>query len=338
MNKPTEFSYYLAKYLQTYLPGIQGASTNTVHSYRDTFTLFLNFCKEKKQIRPDKLDFPHINKALIEEFVLYLEQELGSKTSTRNQRLAAIHAFFHFLMTENAQYIYLAQEILTVPIKKVPVLVPSYLTLQGIEALLKEPDVNTIAGRRDLMILSLMYDTGARVQEIADLTPADIRLPNPPIIKLKGKGNKERIVPLMPNTTKMLKFYLDEHGFRGSESLCYPLFYNKYNSKLTRAGIAFIIKKYASSAHEKYPDIVPEKVNPHMFRHSRAMHLLQADVNLVYIRDLLGHASVKTTEIYARADNDMKRAAIEKASKTFDTSEMKSWQSNADLLSWLKSL
>ena len=338
MRNTTEFSYYLSRFFQVYLPGVRGVSTNTVHSYRDTFTIFIRYCTNNENIKTTKLDFCHIDKQLIERFVSWLEEELNYKISTRNQRLAAIHAFFRFMLSENAQYVFLSQKILSIPIKKAPSYVPEYLSQGGIETLLQEPALDTVYGRRDAMILCLMYDTGARVQEIADLTPCGIRLSNPPTAKLKGKGNKERIVPLMPNTTKMLRIYFEEHGLNHLEVGCHPLFYNKYNEKLTRAGIAYIVQKYASSAHEKQPDLVPKHLNPHMLRHSRAMHLLQADVNLIYIRDLFGHASVKTTEIYARADNEKKRAAIEKASVKINPGESKMWENNSDLLSWLKNL
>jgi len=338
MGKTTEFSYYLARFFQIYLPGVQGVSTNTVHSYRDTFTIFIRYCNDVKQVKPSKLDFCHISKHLIESFTVWLEDVQNNKVSTRNQRLAAIHAFFRFMMSENAQYIFLAQEILAIPIKKTPSNFPDYLKLDGIQLLLQTPKQDTLSGRRDALIMSLLYDTAARVQEIADITPSDVRLSSPPTAKLTGKGNKERIVSLLPNTVKMLKLYLDEHKMNNRESGSYPLFKNKYGTKLTRAGIAYIIQKYADIAHLECPEIVPEEVNPHMLRHSRAMHLLQSGVNLIYIRDLLGHSSVKTTEIYARADSEMKRMAIEKASPQFNTGEPKQWEDNGELLAWLKSL
>lgn len=193
-------------------------------------------------------------------------------------------------------------------------------------------------GRRDVVLLSLMYDTGARVQEIADLTVADIRLEPPSTVKLTGKGSKSRLVPLMTPTSKLLRQYLSDNNLMSIACGTYPLFQNRAHGKLTRAGIAYILDKYVEEARRAHPASIPNVVSPHSFRHSKAMHLLQAGVNLVYIRDLLGHVSIKTTEVYARADSKMKRLALEKAYQDTSPMEMPVWQQSSELLKWLKDL
>jgi site-specific recombinase XerD len=188
-------------------------------------------------------------------------------------------------------------------------------------------------------MLSLLYDTGARVQELADLTLGDVRLSSPTVIRLKGKGNKVRLVPVMTPTEKLLRGYLEEHDPNYAVHHGYPLFCNRDGKKLTRAGIAYILKKYVVQAQSLGSIPLQTVVSPHVLRHSKAMHLLQSGVNLIYIRDLLGHADVSTTEVYARADERFKREALMLAypSPSPETEET-AWQKDADLIDWLKNL
>jgi integrase/recombinase XerD len=239
---------------------------------------------------------------------------------------------------EVPEHIHLCQQILAIPAKKTQGKAIEYLTLDGIKAILDATDTASADGRRDLVLLSLMYDTGARVQEIADLVVADIRLESPATVKLTGKGNKSRIVPLMTPTAKLVEHYLSENGMTKTLHGQYPLFQNRSQEKLTRAGIAYILKKYVIAAGNLRPELIPRNISPHCLRHSKAMHLLQSGVNLVYIRDLLGHVSIKTTEVYARADGEMKRNALENAYKGVTPSELPIWHQNQNLLKWLKEL
>ena len=204
--------------------------------------------------------------------------------------------------------------------------------------LLNMPDQNTRGGRRDLVLLSLIYDSGARVQEIADVHVADVRLHQPATVKLTGKGKKTRIVPLMEPMAKLLEQYLKDNKLHLPQCKEYPLFHNNQGSKLTRSGIAYILKKYFYEAKELYPDCFPDTISPHVLRHSKAMHLLQSGVNLIYIRDLLGHVNIQTTETYAKADSNMKRKALEGAYVGVVSDEMPEWQNNPDLLEWLQNL
>lgn len=216
----------------------------------------------------------------------------------------------------------------------------SYLTIDGLKLLLNQIPTDNMHGRRNLVLLSLLYETGARVQELIDLTPSNIRLEKPSIIYLYGKGEKKRIVPLRDKIAQMLTLYMKENGLDLPSRNCSPLFFNSRYEKLTNSGITYIINTYADIARKINSSIIPDKISPHCFRHSRAMHLLQAGVNLVYIRDLLGHTSIQTTEIYARADTLQKRIALEKATEDVMTTEIKeaSWETDISLKAFLKGL
>ncbi len=336
--KPTDFAYHLTTYLSKYLPGRIGMSRNTIWSYRDTFSLILRFCSEEKTMAIEKITITTLQKKFIVEFLTWLETHRGCSVSTRNQRLAAIHAFFRYLQMEEPGHLFLCQQILAIPMKRSASKAISYLTLDAMKAILEAPDTTCLMGRRDLVLLSLMYDTGSRVQEVADLTVSDVRLENPPTVKVTGKGNKSRLVPLMTPTAKLLDQYLSEHNLKHVAYGSCHLFQNRSRIKLTRAGIAYILNKYVEAARLLHPELIPKEVSPHCFRHSKAMHLLQSGVNLVYIRDLLGHVSIKTTEMYSRADSLMKRNALEKAYQVTSPAEMPVWQQDHDLLKWLKHL
>ena len=222
-----------------------------------------------------------------------------------------------------------------------PVSALNYLSAEGIKLLLAQPDTTTDNGIRHLAILSLMYDTGARVQELADLTVDCVRISHEPYtIRLFGKGRKKRIVPLVKEQAGILREYMKKYHLDDDSKGTSPLFFNNRHEKLTRKGIAYILTTYANLARKESPGLIPERMSCHSIRHSRAMHLLQAGVNLVYIRDLLGHVSIQTTDIYARADSKAKREALEKAYADLvpnrDTD--KDWEKNKDLRDWLRGL
>ena len=278
-----------------------------------------------------------MSKKMIEEFMLWLEEDRKYSVSTRNQRLAAIHAFFRYVQIEAPENLNLCNCILSIPTKKVAESTVPYLTIDAVKALLETIDMRTKKGRRDLSLIALLYDSAARVQEIADLTVGDIGL-SPATVRLKGKGNKTRIIPIVVQTAKLLDSYLEEYNLLGEESLNLPVFSNRNNHKLTRAGITYILSKYVEIARKKTPKLFRKKVTPHILRHSKSMHLLQANVNLIYIRDFLGHASVITTERYAKADSEIKRKAIEKASSNIVPDKKYSKKEKNELLSWLKAI
>ena len=300
--KATDFSKYISDFLTRYLTDEKGASNNTIASYRDTFVLLLNFIQDKKQIKIEKLTLDKITRITITEFLDWIQKERKCSNSTRNNRLAAIHSFYRYLQLESLDHLHECQKILSIKFKKTKKESISYLTVEGIKLLLQQPDTSSMKGRRDLALLSLMYDSGARVQELIDLVPSALRLNNPATIKIIGKGNKARLVPLLDAQTELLKNYIKENRLNEAFANMYPLFFNSRKEKLTRAGINYIVKKYAEKAINTNNTFIPDDISCHSLRHSKAMHLLQAGVNLVYIRDILGHVSVQTTEIYARAN------------------------------------
>lgn len=336
--KPTDFAYYLTCYLGKYLPGVIGAGSNTIKSYRDTFSLLLKFCSLEKSIPAEKLSLDRIDRTMIEEFLAWLENERNCSVATRNQRLAAIKSFYKYLQFERPHTLYQLQDVLAIPVKKMARRSIQYLSPDAVKKLLDMPNKATKRGRRDLVLLSLLYDSGARVQELADVRVADVRLASPATIILTGKGNKTRIVPLMAPMAVLIEQYISDNKLNLVHCNEYPLFQNSSGNKLSRSGIAYILKKYCSEARKHFPECFTEAISPHVMRHTKSMHLLQSGVELIFIRDLLGHVSIQTTEVYARADSSMKRKALESAYVNTLSEELPEWQQNADLLEWLQNL
>ncbi|GHT87534.1 putative integrase/recombinase y4rC [Bacteroidia bacterium] len=333
----TDFSKYLTDFLTKYLVNERGASPNTIKSYRDTFVQFIDYLIHQRGMKLQKITLSVITKEWVVDFLDWLQQEKKCGNATRNNRLAALHSFFKYVQFHYPDHLFEYQRILSIKVKKHKKENINYLTIDGIRLLLEQPDATTSKGRRDIALLSLMYDTGARVQEMVDLTVQDVHIDSPHTIRIMGKGQKVRIVPLMEEQMKILLCYMKENRLIRSECRPYPLFSNNRKEKLTRGGITHIVQKYAQSAGKKDPNLIPAKLSCHSLRHSKAMHLLQAGVNLVYIRDILGHVSIQTTEIYARADSKQKREAIEKAYIAVSPDVNPLWINDDNLLDWLKS-
>jgi len=334
---PTDFAYNLSNYFSKHLPGEVGSGKNTTLSYRDTFKLLLEFAK-KEGIKEEKLTFSRIDKAFIIRFLSWIENERNCCTRTRNQRLAALHAFFSYMQSERPDLIFKFQEIMAIPIKKHHQKPVEFMSDEGIKALLAQPDKRTKSGRKHLVILSFLFATGCRVQELCDTHVADAMYNDNTVSKLTGKGNKSRYIPLDMAFTKLLRQYMEEFGLNEERRSGEFLFKNHSGQKYTRQGISYIVKKYGALAHSQHPELVPESISVHTVRHSRAISLLKSGVELIYIRDILGHVSVQTTEIYARIDGEMKRKALEKASGNPVNEETPAWQRDKSLMDWLKSL
>lgn len=334
MARP-DFAEYLSDYLVKYLPLQMGASTNTIKSYRDSFTVFLRYCRDELHLAPEKLTLQKLDRKMIEGYLLWLEESKGCSASTRNHRLAVLHAFLRYVSVENPEHLSRCNELLEIEPKHAPKKAVEYLSIDELQAIFSQPDTDSPGGQRDLAMLSLLYDSGARVQELIDTKFRDIRFNSPATVKLCGKGNKSRIVPLMPDTAKILTEYINFAGISDPERY---LFLNSRGQKFTRSGVEFVIMKYVIMAKKEKPNLPLGKVTPHVFRHSKAMHLVQANVNLIYIRDLLGHESVKTTEIYAKADSAAKRQALEQAGKNIVPETKYTASKQEELLDWLKNL
>jgi integrase/recombinase XerD len=224
--RPTDFSKNLADFLTHYLPGERGASKNTIASYKDAFILFLTFLKERENIPAERLTLSQITKEAVVKFLDWLEEERGCCAATRNVRLAALHSFFQYLQYQNPENLMEWQRIMSIPVKRTEKSTINYISVEGIRLILEGPNQSTKSGRRNLALLSLMYDSGARVQEIIDLTPSMVRIDLPCTVKLIGKGNKARIVPLLEQQVKFLKIYMTEQKLIQPHANMYPLFSN----------------------------------------------------------------------------------------------------------------
>ena len=212
-----------------------------------------------------------------------------------------------------------------------------YLQVEDLAVILAQPNLTTTQGRRDAVLLSLLYDTGARVQELIDLSVRDVRIEIPAQVRLSGKGRKSRSVPLMARTVNLLTEYLKEHRLEPSQAETFPLFCNRAGGRLSRSGVRYILQKYVQKARTVRPAL-REGISPHTLRHTKAMHLLQAGNPLVVIRSILGHAEVQTTEMYARADMEMTRKALETIAGASPAPELPSWRKNTSLLEALRNL
>lgn len=329
--KKTDFTKALTSYFSTYLPETCGVSPNTCNSYRDAFKLLLLYFQEEKGVPANSIELRMLNRNLASDFLDWLEAQRKVSVTTRNQRLAAMKAFAHYVQYRNPEYLENCTDIIAMRPKKHEKPVIPFLTEEELKALLIQPDPSTRHGLRDLTLLSLLYDSGARVQEITDLKLKDIRLTNPAMATLTGKGRKARQVPLMKETCKLLDAYIRNFNLN-SEPLTSPLFFNQKGQALSRYGITYILKKYVSQAEL---DSDTRKISPHVLRHTKAMHLLRAGVNMIYIRDFLGHVDISTTEVYARIDAEMKRKVFEEKVPNFTPNTTMPWEEDKDLLQWL---
>ena len=336
--KQTKFAQRLTDFLTSYLSQERGCSVNTIKSYRDTMLLLLIYMKAIHKKMADRIEFNDITQERILGFLQWLEQERGCNIATRNARLAAIHAFFKYLQYKVPEQLAEWQRILSIHTKRTPCTTNPYLTAEGLNLLFKQPDTTTEKGRRDLVLLSLLYESGTRVQELIDLTPSRVTFSNLALLRVTGKGNKSRMIPISEQMASLLRSFMMENNLSESFANEYPLFGSGRKRKFTRMGITSILKKYADKARKINPSLIPEKITPHSMRRSKAMILLKAGVDIVSIRDFMGHASVTTTEIYARNDNEQKIKAIVHTALSNSVEEYPSWQKDKGLLNWLESL
>jgi len=335
--KQTDFAKTLTRFLSEYLPGQRNLSTNTIKSYRDTFKQLLIFCNSELSIKPEHLTFAKIKVGTIRDFLIWLEKTRNVGINTCNQRLAAIHSFYRYTQSEQPEILLECQKMLGIPFKKRGKKTVLYLSRESLKYLLEQPDTAKKRGRRDLTIMATLYDTGARVQELIDLKTGDVRLTKPATITLTGKGNKKRCVPIMGKTRNLLEGYMNENHLLKNGTQDRPLFYNSNRNHFTRPGITYILEKHLKQAKENHSEVLfPDSLHSHMLRHTKAMHLLEAGVNLIYIRDLLGHVNVTTTEIYLRANTETKRKALESVYVEVVTQDIPVWEEDTDLLNWLQ--
>jgi len=331
---------WLSRFLTDHLAGERDLSPQTIASYRDAIKLLLTWYRDEQATPPEKLRLTDIDRQRVLAFLDWLQTERGNSAATRNQRLAVIKTFARYTAVERPEFLVQATQIIAIKQKKTPTTDMGYLTGEEVKALLTEPDPATHRGLRDTVLLSTLYDTAARVQEICDLNTADVRTAQPMLITLHGKGSKTRRVPLMDPTARLLQDYLNRrtrHPGVGADAD--PLFHGPHHTRLTRWGVTKLLAKHVQSLRRRDPGYAAGvNITPHVIRRTRAMHLLQAKVNLIYIRDLLGHADISTTEIYARADPETKRQAIENAYQSLTPEPLPNWTADQNLLEWLDRL
>jgi site-specific recombinase XerD len=311
------------------------ASGHTITSYRDTFRLLLVHVAAATGRPVSRLTLVDLAPDAILHFLEDLEQHRGNSVRTRNARLAAIRSFFAFVISEDPVAASVAQRVLHIPFKKTTGRLVGYLPRDEVEAILAQPDRMAFKGRRDYLLLALLYDTGGRIQEMLTVCPADFRLDRLPLVRITGKGRKVRTVPLLPTTAALVKNHLEESGRSPTDIT--PLFRNARGQPLTRSGAAFVLEQYRRLAALGHPTLAHKPVTPHTFRHTKAMHMLQAGIDPVTIKDILGHAHLKTLEVYVQADLEMKRRALEATPTPVDAGPPVP-RHESDILSWLERL
>lgn len=315
--KDPGFYRSIRDYLTVYLPEQRVCSAATVKSYREGINLMLEYFSKSEGLPWTKIGFDTITPDKVNGFLKWLAADKKSSLSTINHRLAVIRAFLKYAGSRNPEYWECYIKIQQVPIRKVQnKLIVNHFDENDLGDLLTQPDVHKKTGHRDLFFMILMYDTGARDGEMLSLHPCDI-VPDlkAPYVYIRGKGNKIRTVPLMKKTLEHFSGYLKRYNLDSRDEG--PLFFTIIHGErhvMSDDNVARFIKKYAMSAREKNASI-PENVTPHMFRHSRALHLYRNGVPLPLISEWLGHSNLETTLIYAYADTEMKRAAIESATQ-----------------------
>jgi integrase/recombinase XerD len=339
MKKDDSFFRLVRNFLTIHLPKHRCYSQNTIKAYRDTINLYRIFFQEQKKLSFPQITFESFNHDLMYEFLTWLQDTRKCSLSTCNHRLTVLKAFLYYCAMEEPSLMAVYMKLKTVPAFRISRSSVKYMTELALKALLEQPDSHTRCGKRDKFFMILLYDSGARIQEILDLKLKDLHLQaDIPCVYLTGKGNKTRAVPLLEKTIAHLLEYLKHfHSMTARDNEDY-LFYATSTcrrGRMSEDNVACFLKKYGNSARERCPE-VPLRIYPHLFRHTRAMHLYQSGIPLSYIKDFLGHVSINTTDIYASADTAMMRDALEKVSEKSPlhqgNHEIPIWKDNDEMI------
>lgn len=322
-------------YFTHHLPRVRGASPHTIHGYRDSLVLLLRFLSTLHKRPVAELNLKDLDPPGILAFLSYLERERKNSIATRNVRLTAIHVLFRFVASRNPEHLGLAQQILAIPFKRAPQRAIDYLEREDIDVVLKAIDRTSRQGTRDYALLATMFNTGARVQEIADLRASDLQLTRPFQVRLFGKGRKERYCPLWSQTAAVLRSFSKEQDLDLRSEAC--VFLNHRGGSLTRFGIRYILARCLARASHDAPNLLKKRLHPHSMRHSTAVALLKSGNDLSTISHYLGHASPNTTNRYAKVDLEMKRKAIARV-KPVPRQSRTPWSKDPTVLDWLESL
>lgn len=328
----------LQGFFSDYLPSLRGMSPHTIQSYRDALVLLLRYLKSHKQRDLTAMDLDDISVEDVISFLSYLEKERHNKASTRNVRLAALHAFFRYLSFQFPDRLHQTQCMLSIPFKRTPSPQPiDYLEYDEINAVLSSIDRSTPKGRRDYALLATMFNTGGRAQEIVNLRAIDFQLTRPFQVRLFGKGRKTRICPLWPQTAQVIRDYYE--GRRLDPRSDVYVFVNQRGKPLTRFGLRYILGRQIERAKASHPTLLNKRLHPHSVRHSTAIHMLKSGVDLFSVSQWLGHANTNTTNRYATIDLEMKRKALSQAEPVGEfPSETALWRKDPSILEWLESL
>lgn len=334
---PNALAALLRGFFTEDLPLVRGLARNTLLGYRDSMVLFLRFLATLRTRPVIALDLEDVDRDAVLAFLDHLEKDRGNKASTRNARLAALRSFARYAAGRAPEHVAMLQQIRSVPRKRAPTPAVDYLEGLEFDAMLDAMDAATPHRIRDHAMVLTLLNTGARVQEFLNIRPIDLQLDRPLQVRLVGKGRKERICPIWSRTAVALEKLLAERHL-DPESRD-QLFCNYRGEPLTRFGVRYILKKYASLAALEVPTISRKRVHPHVMRHTAAVHLLQSGVDLVTISHWLGHARIETTNRYTKVDLEAKRDAIARADLPGPADdEIAIWKSDVSILTWLEAL
>ena len=308
---PTDLARALFRFFQEYLPTQRGMSLHTIRSYRDAVLLLLRYTAQEKHQRIEALELGDFTAERVTRFLRHLETERHNGIPTRNARLAGLHTFARFLLASSPERMATYQRVLAIPFKRGAQRAPvDYLEMNEVKGLLDAVDRASPAGRRDYALFALMFNTGARVQEVLNLKARDVRFDPPHQVRLVGKGNKLRLCPIWPRTAKLLQELVTSARSSGEDPADTYLFQNRRGEPLTRFGVRYLLRKYLPQRLADGPSGLRKRVHPHCLRHTTAVFLLKAGVDFATISQWLGHATLDTTMRYARADMDLKRQAL----------------------------
>ena len=313
----------------------RNASTHTIHSYRDTFRLLLHYLEKRTGKSPADLALKDVDASAVLAFLDHLEQQRGNSSRSRNTRLAAICSFMHYVCFRDPSSLAIARQVLAIPRKQFEQPVLTFLTREEVDAIVDACDTATWSGCRDHIMFKTFYNTGARVSEIIALTKSDLDLGHGPSIFLRGKGRKQRALPLWKNTARELTAWLRRDARTGTPDQA-PLFPNRHGDALSRSGVEYRLRIHVKEATKEHPTLLQKRVTPHCFRHTTALHLLQSGVDIAVIALWLGHESLETTHAYVEADMAMKERALSVLQEPHD-SELR-YRPSPGLLSFLEGL
>lgn len=331
---PSLLAHLLEEFFLNYLPKIRGVSPHTLHAYRDALRLYLSYVAQKRNCAVDRLSVEHLQVSLVLSFLEELERQRGNSVRTRNCRLIALRCFFKHALRHDPDHAEQYARILAVANKKAPHPACGYLEPEEVKILLSQPDQQSALGVRDYALLLFLYNTGARVSEALGVRLEDLSLVPPRQVRLRGKGRRERICPLWAQTTSALRRLISSEMQSSA-----PLFLSQRGQPLTRHGVLRLLHRYSAQL-TRSRNFPRRQLHPHLLRHSCAVALLQAGIDLTVIRDYLGHASVATTNRYVSTNLKMKRDALtafwERAGISKPAS--KPWRPSTKLLDLLRSL